>query len=194
VTKMRRTEEMEKQRQIAADEALNMPDLASQENASMRALFGHYSLQEEAVRPDGNCLYTAFALQLNRTGLNKVSEWAYCVLTDQFDVKSLRTAAASFIRRNKSDFEPFLYSDDHSAAKDIDSYCKEIEDSPLWGGELEITALSRSLGVPVEIYSTRSNRPLVIENGDEMKSGIIRLAYYQHMYGLGHHYNALSKV
>ena len=64
---------------------------------------------------------------------------------------------------------------------------------------MEITALSRAMDVPVEIYSDRSPSPLVIEpnGGTEEKggkSGVIRLAYYQHLFGLGQHYNGLQKV
>jgi len=88
-----------------------------------------------------------------------------------------------------------LFADDFSLAKDIDSYCKEIEETAIWGGEMEITAISRALDVQVEIYSNRSPTPLVINpkltNKDE--ESVIRLAYYQHLYGLGQHYNSLYK-
>jgi len=70
---MKRAAEMEKQRQLAANEALDMPDPQAQENASMRTLLDRYGLKEEAVQPDGNCLYAAFALQLNRRDPTKVS-------------------------------------------------------------------------------------------------------------------------
>jgi hypothetical protein len=65
---------------------------------------------------------------------------------------------------------------------------------------MEITALSRAMEVPVEIYSNRSLSPLVIElNGGaaEDKGGdrdVVRLAYYQHLFGLGQHYNGLFKT
>ena len=65
---------MEKQRQLAANEALDMPDLGGQEKDGMQTLLDRYGLKEEAVRPDGNCLYAAFALQLNRTGPTTVSK------------------------------------------------------------------------------------------------------------------------
>lgn len=65
---MKRAAEMEKKRQIAADEVLEMPDLEAQEKASMQTLFERHGLKEEPVRPDGNCLYAAFARQLNETG------------------------------------------------------------------------------------------------------------------------------
>lgn len=107
-----------------------------------------------------------------------------------------------FIKNNKEDFEPFLYADDYSSAKDIETYCKEIEETALWGGEMEITALARALDMPVEIYSNRSVAPLIIlpnsvaKNGDksDRDRDVIRLAYYEHLYGLGQHYNSVFKV
>jgi OTU domain-containing protein 6 len=89
-----------------------------------------------------------------------------------------------------------LFADDHTAAKDIDTYCREIEDTALWGGEMEITSLSRAFNVPVEIYSDRSLKPMIIEPGSDSQDkggGVIRLAYYQHLFGLGQHYNGLMK-
>ena len=111
------------------------------------------------------------------------------------DYKNLRSTAAEFIRKHKDDFEPFLFADEYSSAKDIESYCKEIEQTAIWGGEMEITALSRAVEVPVEIYSNRSKVPLVIEPpGVRRNEGeVVRLAYYQHLYGLGQHYNGLFR-
>ena len=99
------------------------------------------------------------------------------------------------MKDNKEDFEPFFLADEFSSAKDIDSYCKEIEETALWGGDMEITAMSRALDVPVEIYSSRSTTPLIINAGSTKKDEerVIRLAYYQHLYGLGQHYNSLYK-
>ena len=94
-----------------------------------------------------------------------------------------------------------MFTDDHTSAKDIDAYCKEIEATALWGGDMEINALSRAFNVPVEIYSYRSKSPLVIRppaSEDNHQSddgeGVVRLAYYQHLFGLGQHYNGLHKV
>jgi len=90
-------------------------------------------------------------------------------------------------------------ADDFSSARNIDAYCKEIEETPLWGGEMEITALSLALNVPVEIYSTRSLKPMVIDPNptetekDKSGEGVVRLAFYQHLFGLGQHYNGLLK-
>ena len=62
---------------------------------------------------------------------------------------------------------------------------------------MEITALSRALDVPVEIYSIRTVSPLRIDpgNGDLVADvGVVRLAYYEHLFGLGQHYNGLYKL
>jgi hypothetical protein len=63
---------MEEQREIAAQEANAMPDLSSQEQSTMQNLFQKYNLKEESIRPDGNCLYAAFASQLNHFTPHKV--------------------------------------------------------------------------------------------------------------------------
>jgi hypothetical protein len=63
---------MKEQRRIAAEEALQMPDLSAKEQTAMQERFETYQLQEEKIRPDGNCLYAAFASQLNKTGQKKV--------------------------------------------------------------------------------------------------------------------------
>jgi OTU domain-containing protein 6 len=64
---------MEEQRRIAAEEAIRMPDLSTLEKAAMQELFQKYDLQEENIRPDGNCLYAAFASQINKTTSKKVT-------------------------------------------------------------------------------------------------------------------------
>jgi hypothetical protein len=44
-----------------------MPDLSALENEAMQKLFEKYNLREESIRPDGNCLYAAFATQLSNS-------------------------------------------------------------------------------------------------------------------------------
>lgn len=64
---------METQREVAAQEASEMPDLATEEQSALQKLFDMYDLREESVRPDGNCLYVAFASQLNGICKDKVN-------------------------------------------------------------------------------------------------------------------------
>lgn len=64
---------MEEQRRLAAQEAIAMPNLNELEKTAMQKLFETYGLREESVRPDGNCLYAAFASQLNNITSNQVN-------------------------------------------------------------------------------------------------------------------------
>jgi len=50
-----------------------MPDLSAREQKAMADLLAYHHLQEEAIRPDGNCLYAAFASQLGRIRSEQVN-------------------------------------------------------------------------------------------------------------------------
>ena len=65
---------MERQRKLAAEEADAMPDPSTLEQKAIADLLANHSLQEESIRPDGNCLYAAFASQLGRIKPQKVPE------------------------------------------------------------------------------------------------------------------------
>jgi len=61
----------------------------------------------------------------------------------------------------------------------------------MWGGNLEILALSKSYKIPVHIIQMGS--PVLKISDDEFgrdKEPIL-LSYHKHMYGLGAHYNSL---
>jgi len=54
------------------------------------------------------------------------------ILMFQTDPIVLRKEVASTIRKNAKIFVPFIASDD------IDGYCSEIENTKVWGGDLEV--------------------------------------------------------
>jgi hypothetical protein len=64
---------MDRQRELAAEEANSMPDPSAREKKAMSELLALNHLEEEAVRPDGNCMYAAFASQLGRLKSQRVS-------------------------------------------------------------------------------------------------------------------------
>jgi OTU domain-containing protein 6 len=110
---------------------------------------------------------------------------------------------AAYMRKNTSDFLPFCLSEnliegdsDESIAQKFENYCKEVESTAIWGGQLELGALTHCLKKHIMIYS--GSFPDV-EMGKEYKSadGIgssgssIMLSYHRHAFGLGEHYNSL---
>jgi len=62
---------MEEQRRQAELEAKNAPDRNLDEKITMQQIFKTYHLREETIRPDGNCLYAAFASQLHSLNIEK---------------------------------------------------------------------------------------------------------------------------
>jgi OTU domain-containing protein 6 len=167
---------MEAQREEAEREALDMPDLGTIERSLIEQQLDERGLSEHAINPDGHCLYAAFADQISQR------------LGKSVNIKDMRREAAFYIRSNPDTFAPFILADDHSSATDVESYADEVEGSAIWGGELEILALSQSLHVATQVLNSSK---LTIEiNMEEQSKGIMVLAYYRHLYGLGSHYNS----
>ncbi|PON96637.1 OTU domain containing protein [Trema orientale] len=145
------------------------------------------------IKPDGHCLYRAVEDQL-------------AVLSggpSPYNYQELRELVAAYMRKNASDFLPFFLSEnaledgsDDSLAHKFESYCKEIESTAAWGGQLELEALTHCLRKHIMIFS--GSFPDV-EMGKEYKSNgetaasgsSIRLSYHKHAFGLGEHYNSV---
>lgn len=132
------------------------------------------NLKIKDIPPDGNCLYHAIADQLSLS--NELPH---------HNIKQLRSIAANHMRANESEYAPFV--DDIS----FDEYCNKVESDVLaeWGGELEIRALSESLGVCIHIYS--ADAPLLLMNETAASKAILRLSFHRHLFALGEHYNSL---
>ncbi|CBI32257.3 unnamed protein product, partial [Vitis vinifera] len=86
---------------------------------------------------------------------------------------------------------------DISLAERFENYCKEIESTAAWGGQLELGALTHCLKKHIMIFS--GSFPDV-EMGKEYKSDVgrtdtsnqsIMLSYHKHAFGLGEHYNSV---
>ena len=171
----RRTAAIDAMRAEAANEAAHEPDRAKIESEKMRELLSKQKLIEKPIRPDGHCLYAAFADQLN---VNRL-------LTPESDYQTMRSVAASYILAHADDFAPFIEDD-------IRAYATEIEKTAIWGGELEILALSKEYNVSSQVYTASQAEPLIIN--ESASNGVVHLAYYQHMYGLGAHYNSVMSA
>lgn len=138
------------------------------------------------IKPDGHCLYRAVEDQL--AILSGGSSF--------YSYQELREMAAAYMRKHSSDFLPFFLSEntidvdsDDSLAERFENYCKEVESTAAWGGQLELGALTHCLRKHIMIFS--GSFPDV-EMGKEYKSdGSIRLSYHKHAFGLGEHYNSV---
>ena len=181
----RRAAEQEAAAIRAEEEAANMVDHRSVEKTYMVNEFKAHALVEKEIQPDGHCLFSAVADQLEQSAIPLGA-----ALGDQpqpqLPYKVVRRAAAGYMQAHGDDFAGFL-------EEPLDSYVAKIRDTAEWGGQLELLALANTYNV--EIHVIQDGRTEVvsptIEGDEEPKK--IWLAYYRHGYGLGEHYNSLRK-
>lgn len=157
-------------------EADQQPDLRKIELENMNSIFNIRKLAVHEVPADGHCLFASVADQLKvRHNITKT-------------IKELRSAAAEHIRKHPNEFSPFLFDESTMTIKEIEPYCEELENTALWGGDLEITALSQIFDCPITVL-INGQSPFVANS--EGTNPELKLAYYKHSFGLGEHYNSL---
>lgn len=198
----RRAAEQAAQAEIAAEEAANQTDRRGNEKEVMDGAFKRLGLKEVDITPDGHCLYSAIAVQLDESGLGLKPDPKRIVLqpptqsrietvtSPKHDgYRAVRAVTADYITEHKDDFEAFM-------EEPLEQYTRKIKLTAEWGGQLELQAIARAYGVEINVIQA-DGRIEKIEPGDdsleEESKRIIWLAYYRHTYGLGEHYNALSK-
>ncbi|MCJ1362870.1 hypothetical protein MMC16_001976 [Acarospora aff. strigata] len=177
----------------AAQEATNLPDLRQTERAAMLKEFEQYGLKEKEIRPDGHCLYSAVADQLNQIGVGLIPQISPQIASSETDTspvglvdyKIVRYAAADFMSQNPDDFIPFL-------EEPLNDYTNKIKNTAEWGGQLELLALAKAFGVEIHVVQSSSRLEKIVP-GTSTEGKTIWLAYYRHNFGLGEHYNSLRK-
>ena len=160
----------------AAAEASTQPDVRKIELENIAALCKLHGLKEYDIIPDGHCLFASISDQLNlRHGIQRT-------------VQELRTEAASHIRQNPDTFGPFLFDEETLLMREIGHYCEELENTAVWGGDMEILALSKVHDCCISVLFSGRSTHKVNEDGTKPE---LKLVYYKHSFGLGEHYNSL---
>ena len=187
----RRAAEQQAATEQAGREAADLPNLREQELKSMRGAYTAKGLTEHEIRSDGHCLYAAIADQLEdlKIGLRpkiKITTNDVEPTATNAGYKTTRQVAAAYISENPDDFAPFL-------EEPLAEYVKTIRETGEWGGHLEILALAKAYGVDINVLRA-DGRVDKIECGLENAPQQLWLAYYQHSFGLGEHYNSLRRT
>lgn len=113
---------------------------------------------------------------------------------------TIRQAASQYMISHPDDFIPFLPaaggedtggSDTELMTRDtFEKYCDLVCNTAVWGGEPEITALSRAYNIHIHVI--QGGRPPIVmyrppdahgENADDNR--VLRISYHRRMYGLG---------
>ncbi|CAG7866273.1 unnamed protein product [Brassica rapa] len=183
----RAKEEAEREQRIKEEQS-NVTSDRMVENQKLEKKLKPLGLTVSEIKPDGHCLYRAVENQLaNLSG--GASPYTY---------QKLREMAAAYMREHKTDFIPFFLSEteseSESAEERFEKYCREVESTAAWGGQLELGALTHCLRKHIMVFS--GSFPDV-EMGKEYKSGngsSLKLSYHRHAFGLGEHYNSVVVV
>ncbi|KAB1228170.1 OTU domain-containing protein 6B [Morella rubra] len=144
------------------------------------------------IKPDGHCLYRAVENQLALLSHGS-SPYTY---------QELREVVAAYMRKHASDFLPFFLLEDeiegdsdNSLAERFENYCKEVESTAAWGGQLELRALTHCLrkhiifsGSFPDVEMGKEYKP---DSGNGSSNSSVMLSYHKHAFGLGEHYNSL---
>ncbi|KAJ6783064.1 hypothetical protein PWT90_05389 [Aphanocladium album] len=181
----RRAAEQEAAMTKAEEEASTMTNHRAIENAYMKKKMEAEGLVEQEIAPDGHCLFSAVADQLQTQlaiPLTKApsSTSSSSSTPKEPAYKTVRRAATDFMSTHSDDFAPFVEGD-------FGEYLDRMRDTAEWGGEPELMALARAYGVGIRVV--QDGRTEEIGEGDRM----VWLAYYRHGYGLGEHYNSLRR-
>ena len=181
----------------AAAEASNQPDRRAVELATLRERCKTLGLTEQDIPPDGHCLYSAFADQLEWIGLPLDVALDQPLDGEQRKYRYIRVACADYLTKHKPSFEPFL---DYDESEDMDGHIEKVRGTAEWGGQMEVLALAKAYGVVANVVQAEGG---VIRMGGEEENGgsgggsevrekkEVWLAYYRHSFGLGEHYNSL---
>jgi len=182
----RRAAEQEAAIEEAKKEAANQPDKKQVERKKMLEQIGAKGLVEKSIRPDGHCMFSAFADQLSQAGIPLGVESDADLKEDQ-RYKSVRKAAARYIERHPDDFVAFM-------DEPLEQYVSKIRDTAEWGGHIELLALAKTYNVEICVIRDTGMQNIEPGLGGGKEPERIWLAYYQHGFGLGEHYNSLRKA
>lgn len=172
-------EEKVRQAEILAQEELNKSGPRAVELNTIKKLLTKRGLLLHPIASDGNCLYNAIRNQLQITGR----------FTD--DVQTLRNKTADYIMQNKDSLIFYMTNPDTGDClndAEFEKYCTDLRNTPAWGGQIEISALSQILQAPIEVI--QATGPPTIQGDDKFKGPNLIITYHRNMYSLGEHYNS----
>lgn len=173
--------EKERDERIAEAEIENLSGARHLESQKLGSILSERQLQIKHIPSDGHCMYRAIEHQLKERGASVT-------------LSSLRHQTADYMQSHADEFLPFLTNSstgDMYTQDEFEKYCSEIANTPAWGGQLELRALSHILKTPIEVIQADS-APILI--GEEYSGKPITVVYMRFAYGLGEHYNSIEPL
>lgn len=215
----RRAKEAQKQAdrdvRIAEEQASLGDSKRKQEEEALALQLLPQGLVLQDIPPDGNCLYRAVEAQLHessRMGDSGISSSSHGVangtdgksltavpsVSDHWDHKELRAAAVDYIRQHEAEFVPYVLPEtqgdagegEEGASEQFQQYCDSMADEAVWGGQIELSALTHVLQRPIRVFSV-GMPPVLMGNEYQELGPPLQVSFQRHAYELGEHYNSV---
>lgn len=149
------------------------------------------------IPPDGHCLFSAIADQLNFKNITPTHSQ-----DEQYTYQLCRRLASDYMRDHPDEFIHYLPGQDDGledglmSKTDYEIHCDQVRDSARWGGEPEILALSKCLEYSIHIV--QAFQPIMKISDEEFFElrgrDALTISYHRKSYGLGEHYNSLRSA
>jgi len=165
------------ERLIAETDAQSANSDRTRELDLLAAVLNTKSLCMIEIVSDGDCMYNAVGHQLKLT--SRVEK----------NASELRHLAADVIRENESIFLPYINEN-----QSLHEYCKEIEHTKVWGGELELKALSTSFQKPIIVVQADGREVCFGEEYKTNAAPSLTIVYMKHALSAGAHYNSTQPI
>ncbi len=168
-----------REKQIELQEIENKKSPSHIELAKIKEKLKKLNLKLKEVLPDGNCMYYAVIDQLNQVGHDQQIK----------TFKELRKLTSEYMLANPNEFQAYLCSDETGDPLDeqqYEDYCRKINDTLVWGGQIELKAISDFLKVRIEVVQAEGSD---IQIGDSNEIKLV-ITYHRFMFGSGEHYNS----
>eukprot|EP00397_Hematodinium_sp_SG-2012_P036715 GEMP01039668.1.p1 GENE.GEMP01039668.1~~GEMP01039668.1.p1 ORF type:complete len:274 (+),score=60.39 GEMP01039668.1:826-1647(+) len=173
--KEEREKEMRRLRDLESAAVVPLSTLEGERMQEQRDECG-FALKD--IASDGNCLFRAFEHQLKYNEFERVPAHG-----------ELRALCADFLLENADDFQIFM-EEPWNTDEGYRRYVDRIRDCE-WGGQVEITAMSRIFNVSVEVYQGKGEQ--VIEVNRDFSNGPVRLSFHRHLYTCPHYNSLVNK-
>jgi len=173
--------EKERLEEIENQEELNKSGPRLLEQEAIKQKLTERKLKLKEIASDGDCLFSGVVHQLQRLGLSS-------------SIRELRSNTATELRDKPDEYLPFLTNPrtgDMLTGEEFESYCDKMMNTPAWGGQIELKALSKVLKRPIQVI--QGTGPDIVIGEEFQEKETILLTYHRHLHGLGEHYNSVNK-
>ncbi|XP_014247943.1 OTU domain-containing protein 6B [Cimex lectularius] len=178
------TQSKERELRIIEQEAEALYGGRNVETETIKKILKERGLQIHEIPSDGNCLYCAVDHQLKtHRGAN-------------LGVEHLRKKTSTILRQNYKEYLPFLSHPDTGemfTESQFYDYCDQVMETEVWGGHIELRALSEALQCCIEVIQSEGPSIIIGEHYNKNGEHNLILTYHRKMYSLGEHYNSVEE-